>query len=461
MELNEHYNHIVLKYCSLAAWKPEILSQVKPSWFHITVKSTFVFKFVSLCIERKGKYDDLSAYYVREHCLGEIQDYVDKVHKSTVSILHIAIYEELDKYQNDVLRDIAQKDHLIFDLQVSELRSLVERISDTNRFELSLANAKDIVKRGGSIEEATLQIYYPESATVNHASFVEQAKSILSDHNPNPLMTGVDVIDHHGGLEKKNILVLGGDTGAMKTRSTLWLCLQMLIHNPDEKCLYFQREMTKRDMFYMICSYLMSTDYLTIRQWSNEFLLAKLEEQDGDMMSIVDRFVILDTTDFRTAEDVFYLVNKYKPGFWVIDFVTMMVGSETGAGDTNQAVYNIVDKFKTIAQRTDSLGILISQIRKGTVESRVNKIPTMDDLEWSGRLKHIAAYAFTVFLPSYYDNNVPKRYFFIKDAKNRYGERFWVYLLAHPERGTFVQPELQARYEMESWIKEYISGRQK
>lgn len=393
--------------------------------------------------------------------MADLTSYVQQIHGNKVVVAHNQYFEELDRRLNDVLRDIAQKEVLVFEAMANELRDLIVRINDSARFELSLSKAKKIVKDGGSIEEATLQLYYPEAGTAKNASFLQQAEKILSKHSSPPLWTGLDVIDSHGGLERENILVLGGDTGGQKTRSTLWLSLQMLIQNPNVRCAFFEREMTSKDVFYMVCSYLLALPYLKIREWPKDFLLAKLEEQGSDALNIVDRLDIFDSQDFRTAEDVFYLVNRHKPAFWVIDFLTMMVSGESSSDGVNQSVFNLVDKFKMIAQKTDSLGILVSQLKKGTVENRANKVPTMDDFEWSGRIKHIAAYAFSVFWPSYYDGNVNRRYFYIKDAKNRYGERYWIYLHAYPEIGTFRVPNEMERYEMEAWIKDYITGRLK
>jgi len=411
-----------------------------------------------MCIEKSGKYDELTSFNIREYGLGDLIAYVQQIHGVKAEVLHNTVFEELDRAQNDVLRDIQRKDAVSFEAAAHELRQLLVRMSDTHKFELSLVKAKQIVQKGGSVEEASLQIYYPDSGLQHAATFLDQAKNIMSSHNPNPLITGIPIIDDHGGLEKGNIMALGGDTGAMKTRTAIWLCIQMLRQNTTDKCCFFEKEMTKRDVLYILCSYLFDKPYIVVRNWTSEFLLAKLEELSDEERSIFDRLIIFDSEEIKSAEDVYYQVNRHRPGFWVVDFLTMMVSGESKTDGINLAVYNIVDKFKTIAQRTDSLGILVSQLKKGTVESRANKIPTMDDFEWSGRLKQLCAYAFSVFLPSYYDADVPRRYYYIKDAKHRYGERFWIYLQAYPESGTFHIPVDAMYWEMDSWIKNYVRG---
>jgi len=242
----------------------------------------------------------------------------------------------------------------------------------------------------------------------------------------------------------------------MKTRWTLWLCLKILRNNPDFKCVFFEAEMTKREIINIILQWVFERPLSEIRGCPDEYLLVKIDNELEDWRrDVLNRFIVFDSSDFKDVADMSYLIRKYKPDFWVLDFVTMLV---SGTDDTNAKVYDVCDTLKAISKTTQTLGIILSQIKKNSIETRRIKVPVLDDLEWSGRLKHISSTVFMVFNPSYYDESVSHRYFFVKAAKHRHSNRFLLPLEAYPEHGTFTVAEGPVYSVMVGWWENYHRG---
>lgn len=462
MEQTEYYNQIVLKLCSLAAYDNSLFNQVKDDWFHLSPKATFYHKFISLCVERHGEYNDESFFDVRERHFLDLQTHVQTIHGNRHVLIYNVLYDELDKELAILERDRRSTNDTSIHKSISHYRDILKSSYDKHKFKTSLAIAKNIVDSGESIDKATLQIYYPDNSDELPLTFESQAKQIIYHNNPPALYTGIPTIDDAGGFEKANLCVIGGDTGSQKTRSSVWLCLQMLQANPGSTCIYFEREMPKRDIFHIVCGYLFETDVVSIHKAPSDYLMARIESLDEETKSLLDRFIMLDDKDFRTSDDVLYYVKKFKPDFWVIDFLTMMISgnqAKGGASDINMAVYNIVDDFESISTHTNTFGILLSQLKKGTIETRSYKVPTMDDFEWSGRLKQLASYAFSIFNPSYYDSEAPEDYFYMREAKNRYARRSWIYLKQYPERCTYMLPDEMSENVMKAWIRDYSKAK--
>lgn len=457
MEHSAQYDTTALKYCSLAAWNPDVIALAHENWFGITPRASYIYKFVRMAIERLGAFDDTSFLFVAEHCTADLMTYVQSRHGNKAFVDRGETMTALSDSMNDVLYNVSRKKDVdqFYQSKLEVYQKSLKRQYEEHKFLQHTQKAVAIIKQGGTIEDASLELWQPNNDTVYSNNFRDAAKSILSAHNPPPLLTGIPVIDQHGGFERCNIMTIGGDTGAMKTRSTLWLCIEMLKANPTERCIFFERETTKRDILMMLLCYSLEKDYDEVRRYPPEWVDAKLEEMDSQMHDVLDRLLFLDASDFRTTSDMYAQINRFKPSFWVLDFLTMMITGEKAGEGVNMAVYNMVDDLKTISQNTRSLGIIVSQVKKGTVELRSNKIPTMDDLEYSGRLKHISAYAFGVFYPNYYDSMIPDNYFYIKDLKNRYGKRFWVYLEAYPSIANFSIPNSFKEEEMKQWLQGY------
>lgn len=445
----------------MTAYDKSIFNICRESWFDLTPQSSFVFALIRLAVDRYDKLDDASFLAAREKLYGEAMLAAQMTHGNDIqSIPFNTVYESLEVELNNVLRDIARgAPKSYFDDRITSLREALASLHDRTDFTKQLQQGIKKLEAGASVEEVFIALRPPEPNLDIEADFTKRALAILNAPNSDPLMTGIVDIDHEGGFERGNILVVGGDTGAMKTRISLYLSIQMLIYNPEARCIIFEAEMTKKDVFYIQMGWVMGLSYQEVRKLDTNFIMKYLETRDEQIRSMCERLIILDSSDFSTGEDIYHLVRKYDATFWLVDFLTMMVGGEGGATDVNTKVFALTDKLKECAKRTNTFGIIISQLKKGTVEARKNKVPLLDDMEWSGRLKQIASYVFMVFYPSYYDSQVPSDYFFIREAKSRFSQRIRLYFRAFPSQCNFYVPDEMYLYEMQSWWKDYTVGK--
>lgn len=452
------YNTSVLKYCALAAFSDEIFLHTKSNWFTLNPQSYYVYKAVEHTLQNYRICDDTTIQMTRVNDHDTIMKYLQQQFNDNVEVLVNPLYEKMDYEINNILRDIAQgkKPDEYFHRRIVDLRDTIKTSYDNHIFATSLKTAQKLLSNGCSVDEAYATIKMPEDHSVVEYDFNKHIQSVFANSISYPIKTGIEYIDKEGGFERSNIITIGGDTGSMKTRWTLWLCLKILRNNPTFKCTFFEAEMTKREILNIVLQWLFQAPLHSIRSLPDEFLLTKIETGlEPWQKDVLDRFIVFDAADFKDVADVSYLVRKYKPDIWVLDFITMLV---SGNDDTNAKVYEVCDALKLLSKKTETLGIVISQIKKNSIESRKIKVPVLDDLEWSGRLKHISMIVLMVFNPSYYDENVSKRFFYVKAAKHRHSTRFLLPLEAFPEHGSFTVAEGSVYTVMHGWWENYMKG---
>lgn len=350
------------------------------------------------------------------------------------------------------------------------LNYLKNRQSQDNAI-VELEAAIDLIKKG-KIQEG---ISKAKSIKFSVPSELLSTKTLMLQSlvETNGFKTGIDIIDNKmNGLLKGNIMTIIGDTGGMKTMSSVWLCLKILIENPNFRCLYFEKEMPVKDIARRLLAYTLQIDIGTIFKASidydpeamntiNKLLLEKFKD-DKKLNSVLDRLLIVPQNEFHDTIDMHRYISHYNPDIWCLDFLTQIASSsDSKSKDEGYAlqVKNSVDKIKSIVSDTDSFGIILSQLNKGTARKRANKIPTLDDIEWSGTISQYSAYIFGTFHPDkYYKGNVDKRYFYLCGLKTRNSEDFVIPLAIYPQYSTLEdEPEGNLKQEIIEWYKGYIT----
>jgi replicative DNA helicase len=168
----------------------------------------------------------------------------------------------------------------------------------------------------------------------------------------------------------------------------------------------------------------------------------------------MNRLILVDNNDFHTAEDISRYVELVKPDLFVIDFVTQLGTEANDASSFNYGVMATANKIKRLVQRTGTCGILITQLKKGTIEQRSNKVPYLDDMEWSGTIKQLAAVVlFTFFPKTYYGKAVPETYFYVMPKKSRFNELSPLALHATPSYSSF---NIENTKDMSVWLEQYF-----
>lgn len=282
----------------------------------------------------------------------------------------------------------------------------------------------------------------------------------------NSFKTGIKAIDAHmGGLNLGNIVSIVGDTGSMKTKFSVWLCLQILRANPTFKCLYFEKEMPRKDLDRRLVTMLTGTaeKAITEAQTNEERKKIKQEIEEAFEKSaewrdlLEERFFIIPTTEFRDASDIYEIVEQHRPQIWCLDYLTQL--SDKKDREKNAFIMKQMETIKSIVHTTDSLCLLLNQCKKHTVDARKDKRPLMGDIEWSGDIKNTSAYVLANFYPGYYWNptslGFDMNYFYLIALKNRHEKKFVLPLEAEGAKGLFTEPDSEVHQKMMAWYEHY------
>jgi replicative DNA helicase len=288
----------------------------------------------------------------------------------------------------------------------------------------------------------------------------------------NGFRTGIKVIDDEiGGFLSGNLTTIVGDTGGMKTMVSLWLCLKILLTNPDFTCLYFEKEMPVKDVARRLLAYATGIETDTLLKASisldieqTNIIGQTLQESykaNPKLENILNRLKIVPQTNFHNVADIYQYVSHYKPNIWCLDFLTQITDS-SNTKDENYTlqVKNAVDRLKYIVSETNSFGIILSQIGKNTATQRAYKVPRLGDIEWSGTIQQYSTDIFACFYPkNYYGEDVDNTYFYLISLKGRNGNVI-VPLKANPKLCTFEDNlDSIVKSNMENWLKGNKGGK--
>jgi len=288
----------------------------------------------------------------------------------------------------------------------------------------------------------------------------------------NGFRTGIKVIDDEiGGFLSGNLATIVGDTGGMKTMVSLWLCLKILLTNPDFTCLYFEKEMPVKDVARRLLAYATGIETDTLLKASisldieqTNIIGQTLQESykaNPKLENVLNRLKIVPQTNFHNVADIYQYVSYYKPNIWCLDFLTQITDS-SNTKDENYTlqVKNTVDRLKYIVSETNSFGIILSQIGKNTATQRAYKVPRLGDIEWSGTIQQYSTDIFACFYPkNYYGEDVDNTYFYLISLKGRNGNVV-IPLKASPKLCTFEDNlDSIVKSNMENWLKGYKGGK--
>lgn len=295
---------------------------------------------------------------------------------------------------------------------------------------------------------------------------------IQSMTETNGFRTGIKVIDDEiGGFLLGNLTTIVGDTGGMKTMVSLWLCLKILLTNPDFTCLYFEKEMPVKDVARRLLAYATGIETDTLLKASisldieQTYIIGQtLQESyrtNPKLENVLNRLKIVPQTNFHNVADIYQYVSYYKPNIWCLDFLTQITdSSKTKDENYTLQVKNTVDRLKYIVSETNSLGIILSQIGKNTATQRTYKVPRLGDIEWSGTIQQYSTDIFACFYPkNYYRESVDNTYFYLISLKGRNGNVI-IPLRANPKLCTFEDNlDSIVKSNMENWLKGYEGGK--
>jgi len=356
-------------------------------------------------------------------------------------------------------------DACIFQLQdISKMENVLYTIEQT----------KNLVLRGKYREAITNMSLLVLYENVQKLPSVEDLmKSSLLDTKT--FRSGIKEIDNHnGGLFKGSLSVILGDTGTMKTMISMWLCHQMLVANPNFKCLYFEKEMDAEILARRLVSNLLMmkgekiTKYnlLEPKERVSELkhiwnaIDSRMKEDDEDVDAF-RRLTIVPSTTFHSVSDMYTYIRQKQADIWCLDYATLIKSEGTKASQ-DEASKEQAEQLNNICLNTNTFGMVLSQIKHNSLTDRRVKIPTDDDMEYGKHLKQKSSYTFSTFIPWAEHPNftsIHKDWYFLAGQKNRHLAPIDIPLIAKPAFSKFMDPLEAERLEMLKWLKDYKTGK--
>jgi len=273
---------------------------------------------------------------------------------------------------------------------------------------------------------------------------VDILDKVLSEKPGDVLSTGFKDIDKFvGGYARGMIITIAGDSGHLKTTLALDKAFRMAERNKDINIGIFSKEMLETDLMKKqiarICGIPISKIY------SQEY---NKEEVKKKMMNIEawreDRVKIINPASFAGVADIAKIQMTHRFDVWFLDFIQLLEFAKVAS---NSSDYNIqigqnMRSLQSLAISTKSVGVILSQVRKG-VELRKVKKPTISDIEWSGLIKQLSSYIFFSYYPGkYYGfDRIKQDDYYLIGEKTRFSENFTYPIKVLPEYGQFEEIE--------------------
>lgn len=343
-----------------------------------------------------------------------------------------------------------------------DIKNILQEAIQRGEFAKELGKLAHMVNQGkiSEVNQTLWNMRYDEPVSVE----TTMSYMIDSIQETSGFKTGIASLDEQtGGLSKGNLMGIIGDSGHYKTMVSTWIILKILEHNPNFHACYFEKEMPVKDLAVRLVSYFMRIEQKTIREFETDSerenfgdaLIHKLAF-DEKMKDIVDRFHIIPNTSFEGTADMVDYIKYFNAQVWCLDFLTMLESKVSSEDAKNAHIEKETTMMKHLCDKTNSLGIVLAQLKQNTVELRKNKIPERLDIEYGKKLKQYAAYMFATFMPSAYytEDLVPNDYYYLVGMKNRFSKPFNIPLKAVPMYCDFEEP-YEDKQAMERWLNDY------
>lgn len=239
------------------------------------------------------------------------------------------------------------------------------------------------------------------------------------------------------------IISIAGDSGHMKTTLALDQSFKMAELNPSLKIGIFSKEMTSESLvkkqISRICGIPMSKIFA--QEYDKEYVKKKMMEVPAWREN---RVRIINPNSFSGVGDIARIQMTHRFDIWFLDFIQLLefARAANSSSDYNIQIGQNMRNLQSLALATGSVGIILSQVKKG-IEYRKVKRPTISDLEWSGLIKQLSSYIFFSYYPGkYYGfDSIPDNYYYLIAEKTRFSETFVYPMEVNPQLGIFTEIE--------------------
>lgn len=140
----------------------------------------------------------------------------------------------------------------------------------------------------------------------------------------------------------------------------------------------------------------------------------------------IDDTAALNIFEFRAKAR--RMVNKYKVGLIIIDYLQLMSGSNDKGTNREQEISTISRSLKALAKELKVPIIALSQLSRAVETRKESKMPQLSDLRESGAIEQDADMVMFIYRPEYHDvmhsaeGESTKGQTFVRIAKHRNGE---------------------------------------
>lgn len=265
----------------------------------------------------------------------------------------------------------------------------------------------------------------------------------INDKYDKPGINGIsthfsDVDNLTGGFQKADMVIIAARPSMGKTAFALNIAANMAIKDKIPVGI-FSLEMSKESLVErMLCSeaevdsHRLKTKNMQDYDWKK---IARAMSRLSEAPIFID-----DTSSMSTLElqaKARRLKAEHNIGLIIIDFLTMLKGSQKRPESRFQEVSEIARSLKSIAREINVPVIVISQLSR-SIEQRNDQTPRMSDLRESGEIEQVADLIMFVHRDDYYDRTQMNSEAKIIVAKHRNGSTGTAELMFRKEITKFV-----------------------
>lgn len=231
----------------------------------------------------------------------------------------------------------------------------------------------------------------------------ELIEEIYSDAPNNKIKTGFPLMDYKiGGFEPSQLVVIAARPSVGKTAFALNLLWN--VAKSGYQTTFFSIETTGKNVLQRMLASICKIELTKIKEVSN-LTVDDITNLTKGLDDIMHNNVNIVAKSSITTQDVRVQTMKQtdKPQVIFIDYLQLM---QTDAKiDRRVAIERISRDLKIIANETDAIIVILSQLSRG-VESRNDKRPMLSDMKESGGIEADASIAMLLYREDYYDKDI-------------------------------------------------------
>lgn len=231
----------------------------------------------------------------------------------------------------------------------------------------------------------------------------ELIEEIYSDAPNNKIKTGFPLMDYKiGGFEPSQLVVIAARPSVGKTAFALNLLWN--VTRNGYQTTFFSIETTGKNVLQRMLASICKIELTKIKEVSN-LTVDDITNLTKGLDDIMHNNVNIVAKSSITTQDVRAQAMKQtdKPQVIFIDYLQLM---QTDAKiDRRVAIERISRDLKIIANETDAIIVILSQLSRG-VESRNDKRPMLSDMKESGGIEADASIAMLLYRQDYYDKDI-------------------------------------------------------